>query len=167
VHLVRGLAVGLIVLGVTTVTLFRVEPAAAGDGDPELSATLDGRPIPVGDVGRYTCDDFAYPEIRCWSSRILADSRALAVTVLTAVDYATIYDFTAYAGSYMHVSQDYSALNVIGWSDKISSFKGRNAETGIFYVDWFYQGTWYAFCCSTQVANLGVFSNTFSSMRRT
>jgi hypothetical protein len=167
VHLVRGLAVGLLVLGVATVTLFRAAPAAAGDGDPELSATLDGRPIPVGDVGRYICDDFAYPEIRCWASRVLADSRALAMTVLTSVDYATIYDFTSFNGSYMNVSQDYSALNVIGWSDKISSFKGRNAETGMFYVDWFYQGTWYAFCCSTQVGNLGVFSNTFSSMLRT
>jgi len=167
VRLVRGLAAGLIVFGLVTAALFRPAAAAAGDGESGLSASLDGTPIPVEDVGKYICDDFAYPEIRCWSSRVLADSRALAMTVLTSVDYATIYDFTAYAGSYMHVSQDYSALNVIGWSDKISSFKGRNAETGIFYVDWFYQGTWYAFCCSTQVANLGVFSNTFSSMRRT
>ena len=139
----------------------------AADPEPALTATLDGRPIPLEDVGKYSCDDFSYPEIRCWSTRVLADGRALLVTLLTSTDYVTIYDGTSFTGASMNVSQDYSALFSIGWNDKISSFKGRNSETGTFYTDWFYTGTFYAFCCNTQVASLGAFNNTFSSIIRT
>jgi hypothetical protein len=168
VHRVRGLAVGLMVFGLLAATgLTRPSPARAGDTDPELTATLDGKPIPLEDVGKYDCDDFSYPEIRCYSTRVLADSRALVVNVLTSIDYVTVYNLTSFGGAYMNMSQDYTTLATIGWSDRISSFKGRNGETGIFYVDWFYTGTWYAFCCNTQVGNLGSFSNTFSSMHRT
>jgi len=67
----------------------------------------------------------------------------------------------------MNVSQDYAALSAIGWNDRISSFRGRNSETGQFWTDWFYGGTWYAFCCNTSVSNLGSFNNTFSSIQRT
>jgi hypothetical protein len=87
--------------------------------------------------------------------------------VLTSIEYVTIYDYSAFSGPYMHVSQDYATLSTVGWNDRITSFKARNSETGNFYVDWFYTGTWYAFCCNTQVANLGSFSNTFSSIFRT
>ena len=65
------------------------------------------------------------------------------------------------------MSEDYSVLSLIGWNDRISSFKGRNSQLGAFYVDWFYSGTVWAFCCNQQVANLGSYSNTFSSIRRT
>jgi hypothetical protein len=168
VHRVRGLAIGLMVFGLLAATGFaRPTPARAADPDPQLTATLDGTPIPLEDVAKYDCDDFSYPEIRCYSTRVLADSRALLVTVLTSIDYVTVYNLTSFAGAYMHMSQDYTTLATIGWSDRISSFKGRNSETGIFYTDWFYTGTWYAFCCNTQVSNLGAFSNTFSSMHRT
>jgi hypothetical protein len=164
---VRGLAVGLTILGLLTTGLARPAAALAADPDPELTATVDGKPIPLADVSKYDCDDFAYPEIRCYSTRALADARALLVTVLTSIDYVTVYNLTSFGGAYMNISQDYTTLATIGWSDRISSFKGRNSETGIFYTDWFYTGTWYAFCCNTQVSNLGAFSNTFSSVART
>jgi len=90
-------------------------PALAADPEPQLSATLDGRPIALEDVGKYYCDDFAYPEIRCWSTRVLADSRALAVTLLTSIDYVTIWDGTNFTGVFMNISQDYPALSAIGW----------------------------------------------------
>jgi hypothetical protein len=166
-HQVRALTAGLAVallLGIAAIA--QPGGAAAAGPEPDLTATLDGKPIPLRDVAKYDCDDFAYPEIRCWSSRVLADSRALAMTVLASVDYATVYDFTAYGGSFMNVSQNYPTLLTLGWSDKISSFKARNSENGLFWTDWFYTGTWYAFCCNTQVANLGTFSNSFSSMQR-
>jgi hypothetical protein len=67
----------------------------------------------------------------------------------------------------MNVSQDYATLSTIGWNDRISSFKARNSETGTLFADWFFTGTWWAFCCNTQVANLGSYSNTFSSLQRT
>ena len=139
----------------------------AADSDPELTATLDGRPIPLQDVGRYYCDDFAYPQIRCSSTRVLADAREALVTLLTSIDYVTIFDQPNYGGAYMNVSQDYSVLSLIGWNDRIGSFKARNSETGSFYVDWFYSGTVWAFCCNTQTASLGSYNNTFSSIRRT
>jgi hypothetical protein len=141
--------------------------ALAADSEPQLSATLDGRPIPVGDVGKFYCDDFAYPEIRCWSTRVLADARALAVTLLTSIDYVTIYDATSFGGAYMNVSQDYSLLSTIGWNDRISSFRGKNSETGAFFTDWFYGGSFWAFCCNSQLSSLGSYNNTFSSIKRT
>ena len=167
-HFARGLAIGLMALSSLTLAATTApRPALAADPEPQLSATLDGRPIPVADVGKYDCDDFTYPEIRCWSTRVLADSRALAVTLLTGIDYVTIYDGTSFTGAQMSVSQDYSALATIGWNDRVSSFRGRNSETGTFYTDWFYSGSFWAFCCNTQLSALGSFNNTFSSILRT
>lgn len=166
-HPVRSLGVGLTVLGLLTIAGPGAVFAAGPDTDPELHATLDGKPIPLEDVGKYSCDDFDYPEIHCFSSRVVADSRALLVTVLTATDYVTIYDLSNYGGASMNVSQDYATLSTIGWNDRISSFKARNSETGQFWTDWFYSGTWYAFCCNTSVSSLGSFNNSFSSIQRT
>src|SRR5439155_765960 len=60
----RELAVGLMVLSFFAVsTVGNPHVTRAADSDPELTATLDGRPIPLQDVGRYYCDDFAYPQI--------------------------------------------------------------------------------------------------------
>jgi hypothetical protein len=128
---------------------------------------LDGKPIPLQDVGTHYCDDFSYPEIKCSSTPVLAAARATLVTLLTAVDYVSIFDLANYSGAYMNVSQDYSALSLIGWNDRISSFKGRNSESGTFYTDWFYGGAWWTFCCNQQTANLSTYSNTFSSILRT
>jgi hypothetical protein len=165
---VRGLAVGLMATGLLTITTFgQPAPASAADPDQELTATLDGKPIPLADVSKYNCDDFAYPEIRCWSTKALQDARATLVTLLTSIDYVTIFDFTNFGGASMNVSQDYATLATIGWNDKISSFKGKNNETGTFWTDWFYTGTSFSFCCNTSVGNLNGFSNTFSSIIRT
>jgi len=164
---VRGRALAPIAAGMLIAALLGPAAVRAADAEPVLTATLDGRPIPLEDVGKYDCDDFSYPEIRCWSTRVLADSRALLATLLTSIDYVTIFDGTTYTGASMNVSQDYAVLAAIGWNDRISSIKGRNSETGMFWTDWFYSGTWYAFCCNTQVPNLGALSNTFSSVQRT
>ncbi len=167
-NLARDFAIGLVAVAlVAAASLTAPLAARAGDGEPELSATLDGKPIPLEDVGKYDCDDFSYPEIQCSSSRILVDARATVMTFLTGTDYVTIYDFSAFGGAFMNVSEDYSALSLIGWNDRISSFKGRNGESGAFYVDWFYGGAWWTFCCNQQSSSLGTFSNTFSSIRRT
>lgn len=164
----RGLAVGLVVVAlVVTAALALPRLVRAADGAPELTATLDGKAIPLDDVGKYDCDDFDYPEIRCWSSRIQLDARATVMTLLAGTDYVTIYDLSNFGGSSMNVSEDYVTLSLIGWNDRISSFKGRNSQSGAFYVDWFYGGAWWTFCCNQQSASLGTFSNTFSSIRRT
>jgi len=168
VQLARGLAIGLMALSLLTIAATtHPRSALAAEPEPQLSASLDGKPIPLEDVGKYYCDDFAYPEIRCWSTRVLADSRALVVTLLTSIDYVTIYDGTNFGGAYMNVSQDYPVLSTIGWNDRVSSFKARNSETGTFYTDWFYGGSFWGFCCNSQLASLGSYNNTFSSVIRT
>jgi hypothetical protein len=141
--------------------------AAGEDGAGALVAYLDGREIPLEDVSRYFCDDFEYPVVRCSASRLTAEVRATVAMLLTSVDYVTIYEQAFFGGTWMNVSQDYAMLVLIGWSDEISSFKGRNSETGRFYTDWFYGGTTWSFCCNQQVSSLGAYDNTFSSVRRT
>jgi hypothetical protein len=147
--------------------LWHPAAAAAAGAEPVLTATLDGRPIPLEEVGKHYCDDFAYPIIRCSSVALFVEARATLALLLTSVSYVTIYEHSWYSGAFMHVSQDYGALVLIGWSDKISSFKGRNSETGTFYTDWFYGGSWWTFCCNQQTGSLGSFNDTFSSILRT
>jgi hypothetical protein len=142
------------------------EVRAAGPG-PTVVASLDGTPIPLRDVARYYCDDFAYPVITCSTSAVRAETRVAAALQAFDVMYVTIYDAAGFGGAWMNVSQDYSALTFIGWNDRISSFKARNSETGRFWTDWFYSGTIYGFCCNQQVGSLGGYDNTFSSIQRT
>ena len=58
-------------------------------------------------------------------------------------------------------------LVLLGWNDKVSSFKARNGETGRLWVDWWYSGSSWSFCCNSQVPYLGSYDNTFSSVQRT
>jgi len=118
-------------------------------------------------VSKYYCDDFSYPVITCSASGLVISSRALLTSLLTSVDYVTVYELPSYGGASMSMSQDYNALALIGWNDRISSFKARNGETGTFYVDWFYGGSQWSFCCNTQQPSLGGYDNTFSSVKRT
>jgi len=142
-------------------------PASAGGLVPDqLSADLDGLPLPLNEVANWYCDDFSYPAIHCFRDENDLAAREAAILATTAVSYVTIYDYAWYAGPYMHVSEDYTALVFIGWDDRISSYKGRNSEDGHFYVDWFYGGTGYYFCCNQQAASLGSFDNQFSSIHR-
>jgi hypothetical protein len=139
---------------------------AAGNG-AGLKAYLDGKRIAVADVGKFYCDDFDYPVIRCSTAPHVAQARATAVTLLAGADYVTIFNETAFQGSFMHVSQDYDSLLTIGWNDRVSSLKGRNSATGKFWTDWFMGGTYYWFCCNQQVSSLGSYDNRFSSVERT
>jgi hypothetical protein len=137
---------------------------AAGDqaAETKLTADLDGRVIALSDVGRWFCHDFDYPRIHCFTKPADLETGVVTALATTAVDYVTVYDLPNYAGSYMHVSEDYSVLSLLGWNDRISSFKGRNSQSGHLFLDWFYGGTAYAFCCNTNVGYLGSFDNTFS-----
>jgi hypothetical protein len=160
------------ILLLTIVAALLVPPAATLAAQPpaELSADLAGRPIELVSVGRYYCHDFDYPRIHCF--RTPADLSAAmeplaGLLAATSTNYVLIFDFPAYAGSYMYVSQDYAILAFIGWNDRIGSFKAQNHESGLFYTDWLYGGSTYSFCCNQNVASLGSFDNTFSSVRRT
>ena len=171
-HVARaGLLAGLVAcLLLVWASLAPAAAAATPKGD-QLRATLDGKPIPLAEVGKHYCHDFAYPEIKCYSSSLVLEASTTTTEVLSllagGVTYVTVYDYSYYSGSYMHISEDYIALSTIGWNDRISSFIGRNWESGSFHTDWFYGGTQWNFCCNSSVSDLGSYSNTFSSVRRT
>lgn len=160
------------IVALALVAVFAAAPAVSArapdksDKD-DVVAFVDGRQIPVEDIPRYYCDDFSYPVIQCSSLPVVPETRALTMSLLAGVDYATIYDQGSFIGTWMNVSQDYSTLLTIGWNDRISSFKGRNSETGRFWTDWFYTGTIWNFCCNSNVPSLGSYNNTFSSIERT
>jgi hypothetical protein len=146
--------------------------AVADDGSQphesaDLQAYLDGKPIPPADVSKYFCDDFSYPVIHCSVSPLVTAARATVVSLLTSVDYVTVYEQAGFGGPYMNISQDYGWLATIGWNDRISSFRARNGETGTFFVDWFSGGSQWSFCCNTQQSSLGGYDNSFSSLKRT
>ena len=141
--------------------LAKVDPIAA------LTADLDGVPIKLEQVGQWYCDDFSYPAIHCFSSPVVLEARSAVFQLVSSVDFVTVYELGSFSGSYMHMSQDYTALLTIGWNDRISSLKGRNNVASRFFGDWFYGGAPYDVCCNVQITALGSFDNTFSSVRRT
>jgi hypothetical protein len=54
VRVSRGLVIGLMAISSLTIAAgAHPRIARAADPEPQLSATLDGRPIPVQDVGKY------------------------------------------------------------------------------------------------------------------
>lgn len=162
-----ALLAGLLLLALTVGPVAAGSPAPSSPSDASLTADLEGEPIELTEVGRYHCHDLDYPAIHCFRSpKALSD----AVTgdgllrLLSGVDYVMVWDGSGYSGSSLILSQDYDVLAVIGWNDRISSFKGRGLQTGTFHTDWFGGGSSYAFCCNQQVPNLGGYSNTFSSV---
>lgn len=158
-------------VGATSALLFSLaSPATARvvGGQDGLSAYLDGRPIKLADVGKWYCQDLAYPVIQCFSdpTRLETSTSAAMAVAAAGVTYITVYEFTTYQGAYMHMSEDYSMLSLLGWNDRISSFKVKNSQSGVFWTDWLYSGTRYAFCCNQSVGSLGSFNDTFSSVFR-
>jgi len=156
------------IMSITLVAMAWLAPQAtlAAGSRSGLTADLDGRPLKLSDVGNWYCDDFSYPVIHCFSDPSQLEARTTSILAVTAVDYVTVYDYTTFAGSYMHMSEDYTVLAWIGWNDRISSLKGRNSESSHFYVDWFWGGTSYGVCCNQQLSSLGGFDNAFSSVHR-
>jgi hypothetical protein len=155
------------------VLLSLLPTTSATAAQPEVAATLDGQPIPATSIAMHHCHDLEFPIIRCFrkaADRDLAASAEVGIAGIesvTAIAFVTMYDGSGFSGSSFLVSQNYDVLATIGWNDRVSSFKGRNSETGRFYVDWFAGGGSWAFCCNQQTASLGNFDNTFSSVYRT
>jgi hypothetical protein len=169
------LLVGLI----AAMTALSPAPAAASDGRStriEITADLEGSPIPPTQAGRYYCHDFEFPHLRCFSTGEALDAAALqldtashdsALAAYGPNDYVTIYSEPAFAGSYAHLSQSYDGLWVIGWNDRISSYKGRNSALGRFHVDWYAGGAHLDFCCNQSAASLSsTFNDAISSVYR-
>jgi len=162
----RSVGIAAMAVAVSGLMVLPAATLAAPQAQPTLSATLDGRPLKLANVADWYCDDFSYPVITCFSDPRNLSTRDTAILASSSIEYVTIYDFTTYTGSFMHVSQDYTVLATIGWNDRISSFIARNSLDGHFFTDWFYGGTGYYFCCNQNVPSLGSFDNTFSSVHQ-
>lgn len=153
-----------------------VTPAAQAQ-QSEVRADLDGRPINPARSSSYFCHDFDFPQIHCFSTAgeleaavatLASSSSQMSVAAFGPADYVTVYSGASYAGSFAHLSQDYSALATIGWNDTISSYRARNNRTGTFYEHWFAGGAKKNFCCNQNVPSLAAgVDNTFSSVYRT
>lgn len=161
--------------------LFAMVTPVAGRAQKQdqVTADLDGSPIDPSRVGNWYCHDFDYPAIHCFSdpARLEESSTqaqdamrldALAsgdfATALAGATYVTVYEYPTYQGAFMQMSENYSLLSLIGWNDRISSFKVRNSLSGAFWTDWLYSGTKYNFCCNQELSQLGSFDDTFSSV---
>lgn len=148
--------------------------ARTSDVPPLIIADLDGIAIPATEAGDYFCHDFAFPHVHCFAAaeRLEQALRSpLAVGTLSVSygtsDYLTVYSSPSYGGSYAHLSQNYDALWVIGWNDRIRSLKVRNSARGSFHVDWYAGGARYDFCCNSEVPYLSsTYDSQFSSVYR-
>ena len=162
-----AVVMGFVMLALLAPPAIAAASDAAEARDVVLTADLEGVPIPLVAVANFQCNDFDYPAIHCFkaASELAGTLQvALSLELLSGTDYVQFWDGTTYSGSSMIASQNYDALSLLGWNDRISSFKGKNLQTGSFYTDWFMGGTAYAFCCNQQVPSLGSYNNTFSSV---
>lgn len=160
IRLVRLVILAVIVLAA---------PASVAGGD-ELSATLDGRSVPLERIGRYDCHDFDYPIIRCFSSARQAgrdiETRLAAEDAsssrLLVIGYVTVWEHVSFGGASMTLSGNQPWLSSIGWNDRISSFRSFGA-TGGFWEHSPSGGFWYSYGPSAYVTSLGSFNDKFSA----
>jgi hypothetical protein len=143
---------------------------ASSDGATTVLADLDGRPIPIADIASHKCHDFAFPRIHCFAAAIdleaaVAAAQGDAVSALT--DYAVIYSGLGFSGAYMVVSQNYDVLAIVGWNDRIRSYRGVNSGLGAFWTDWYGGGSHLDFCCNANAMTLtATFDQAISSVYR-
>lgn len=157
----------LIIAGVALLLVIGPAPISAGQrggNGTDMTADLDGLPIKLAEVGRWYCDDFDFPAIHCYSHAEDEQRAPGFLAAATSAPFVTVYEFTTYQGAYMHMSQDYSMLGLIGWNDRISSLVIHNSPGAVFWTDWLYFGTRYPVCCYAQLGSLGSFDNAFSSV---
>ena len=163
-----------LILTLAAVAIGALPVAAAGPGEatsspPAVSATLDGRPMAVGEIANHYCQDRWFPVIECFSTaaaleaaREPSDTTAPSASVVPMTpapgDYVTIYSGLSWSGAYMYVGQDYDTLAWVGWNDRIRSYRSVNAGRGIFWTDWYHAGNSLSFCCDHTASSL---SSTF------
>jgi hypothetical protein len=143
------------ILAVTAV-LSLAGPAVAdpGEATPIVIADVAGKPIDITEIPSYNCHDRAFPKIHCFESAsdleqaMSVEQPGMGIESVTATNYVVIYDEVSYHGGSMYVSQNYDTLAVVGWNDRIRSYKGLNGARGVFYIDWFATGSSLTFCCN-------------------
>ena len=160
-----------LILAATMTLIFTASTAAREPTtETDLSATLDGKPIPLGSAGAWPCHDFEYPIIRCFTtvdmlmSAIGPEGGDGVVAAAATTPHVTAYDFTYYGGTNPKVlSTDQEWLFLIGWNDVTSSFKSFGA-TGRWWENSPRGGLLYEYGATTQVPVLSsTYNNKFSA----
>lgn len=162
------------VAGLISILLLVASPAVPANADSGARATLDGQPLPLGQVGEYHCHDLYGPVITCYRTSAQLEAAVKGVMDerdgtkgVAAVSYVRIFEHVARQGASMYVSADYTNLGSIGWNDRISSFQSVNGGAGRFYHDSNMTGLYYTFCCGAIVENVGSTHNDkFTSVER-
>jgi hypothetical protein len=142
-------------------------PQVSADG---LSATLDGKRIRMSRVPSLHCHDFDYPVIRCFSTSNLIVEDVAARLDATQADsarllssgFVTAYQDVTYGPPSITLSNDYPSLSVLGWNDRISSFKSFGA-TGGFWEHSPSGGFFDAYTSTTMASSLGGHNDTYSA----
>ena len=150
-------------------------PASAdpGVGGPVIEADLNSVPIGVSQIPSFFCHDRDFPRIYCFTTA-RALERALAGMVFTsgllttaASDYVQIFAGTGTTGASTYLSQNYDTLALLGWNDRIRSYRGLNGASGVFWTDWFASGSALAFCCNVVDLSLpATFDRSITSVYR-
>jgi hypothetical protein len=142
--------------------------------DAGLTATHEGRRMDPSAVGRFHCHDIDHPRLRCFSSPRRRDADAARRIRRLSADprratradaYVRLYEHQQFQGASVLLSVAYPDLGVIGWSDRVTSFKSVNWGSGTFFRHIQMDGATYPFCCNSAVANVGgAYNDTFSSV---
>ena len=127
--------------------------------EPAVIADVDGVWIPIDEIPSYFCHDRDYPQIHCFAAAddleaALAAGEGFAPLAAAATNYVVVFSQASYGGSYLYISQDYDTLAIVGWNDRIRSFRALNGELGRFWTDWYQSGSFLNFCCNSNVPSL-------------
>jgi hypothetical protein len=121
----------------------QAEASTAG----QLSASLDGRPIALRDVGHYACHDRDYPLIRCFrtAAQLEADEQAPGTASAATAQqllspFVRWYQDANYGGAFFEAYDPYPDLSVIGWAKQISSFTPLNGGHPVWWQGPSYTG---------------------------
>ncbi len=144
--------------------------AATDAVSPAVVADLDGTPLAVADIPNHNCHDLDFPRIHCFAAAADLEAAVAAAQGDSATslnDYAVVYAGTYFSGSSLYISQNYDALAIVGWNDRIRSYQGLNNERGSYYTDWYAGGSRLDFCCNANISTLtATFDHAISSVYR-
>lgn len=149
---------------------------SAGQPDGHLSASLDGQPIPLVEVSRHHCHDFAYPQYTCFRTARERDrdmpqfvaARSIQRTAVRGingalgtlgVNYVLFFEHSDYGGYSSVTSNPVPDLSVVGWNNKISSFKSTNGGRPRWWDGTSYSGSSWQWGVSAWVSYVGDVAN--------
>jgi hypothetical protein len=157
-----------IVCATTAAAMLLIPASTAGAGNGDLRALHGGKQIALMQVAQFHCHDASFPVIECFDTALERDLdfavtpsgvTSEAVSNAPTASYVTWFDAINYGGSSFTASVSYSDLGVLGWNDRISSFKSLNGGRPKWWRDTGFLGTAWRWPAGAQVPNVGTDAN--------